>query len=72
MRPQRGQDVGKLHIPPILPTHLMQRMADLPFAVVLHRFHQLRENVLSVAGGLLQSLELSGASTLRLARKAST
>jgi hypothetical protein len=35
-------------------------MADLPFAVVLHRFHQLREHVLAVAGGLLQLLQALG------------
>src|SRR6185312_1179232 len=29
-----------LHIPPILPTHIVQRMADLPQRVGLHRFHQ--------------------------------
>jgi len=28
-----------LHVPPILPTHIVQRMADLPQAVGLYGFH---------------------------------
>lgn len=42
------------HIPPILPTHLIQRMADLPEAVGLHRFDQRGEQVFALAGGVLE------------------
>ncbi|MBT9136091.1 MAG: hypothetical protein DDT34_01164 [Firmicutes bacterium] len=46
----------ELHIPPILPTHLIQRMADLTEAVGLHRFHQRGKQVLSLSRRLLQRL----------------
>lgn len=44
---------GTLHISSILPTDTIQRMADLPFAVVLHRFHQLRKHILAITRSLL-------------------
>lgn len=44
----------RLHIPPVLPTHVIQRMADLPKAMRLHRLHQRGEHVLAVASGVLQ------------------
>ena len=40
-----------LHIPPILPTHLIQRMADLPQRMRLHRFHQRFKHIPPLAGG---------------------
>ena len=44
----------KSHIPTILTTHVIQRMADLAEAVGFDGFHQCGENVLAVAGGFLQ------------------
>ena len=46
-----GDDWHGLHIPPVLPTHLIQRMADLAQRVVLHRLHQLVEQVAALSGG---------------------
>src|SRR5436305_10102433 len=46
-----------LHIPPILPPNLIQRMADLPQRVVLHRLDQLLEDIPPLARSLLQGLQ---------------
>jgi hypothetical protein len=35
-----------LHIPPILPTHLVQRVRDLPKGAVFGGFHERRERIL--------------------------
>lgn len=43
-----------LHIPPILPTHIIKRMADLPEAMRLHRLHQRLEHIPALPRGLLQ------------------
>src|SRR5690606_32262435 len=45
------------HIPPILPTHLIKGMTDLPKAVGRHRLHQRGEDVLAVTGHVLQALQ---------------
>jgi len=49
-----GNAAGHLHVPPILAAHIVQRMADLAQRVGLHRFHQRGEDVLAVAGGVLE------------------
>ena len=43
-----------LHIPPVLPTHIVQRVTDLPQRVGLHRFHQRFEHVAAFTGGVLE------------------
>ena len=43
-----------LHIPPILPTHIVQRMADLPQRVGLDGLHQRFEHVAAIASGVLK------------------
>ena len=48
------------HIPSIFPTHVIQRMADLPQAMRLDRFHQRREHVLALAGGALKIRQVFG------------
>lgn len=42
------------HIPPILPTDVIQRVADLAEAMGFDRFDQCFEDILAVAGGFLQ------------------
>jgi hypothetical protein len=53
-RTRRINRTPSSHIPPILPTHVIQRMTDLPQAMRLHRFHQRGEDVLAGAGGGLE------------------
>ena len=48
------RDQPPLHIPPVLPTHIVQRVTNLPQRVGLHGFHQRFEHVAAVAGGVLQ------------------
>ena len=54
--PENGGQVSKdqLHIPPVLSTNGVQGVTDLTKRVGLHRLHQRRENVLAVAGGVLE------------------
>ena len=52
-----GLYVRRLHIPPILPTHVIQRMTDLPQRVVLHRLDQLLEHIAPIPRRALQHLE---------------
>ena len=46
-----------LHVSPVLPAHLVERMGDLAKSTVLHRFHQLLKNVSVGHGHLLQLRE---------------
>jgi hypothetical protein len=46
-----------LHVSPVLPPHLVERMRDLAKGTVLHRFHQLLKNVPVGHGHLLQLRE---------------
>lgn len=44
----------ELHIPSIFPTHVIQRMADLPQAMRLHRLHQRLEHIASFPRSVLK------------------
>ena len=48
---------NRLHIPPVLPADLKQRVRNLAERAVLHRFHQLGEEVAIGHGHLLELLE---------------
>ena len=45
---------SELHIPPIFPTHIVQRVADLPQRVGFYRFHQRLKHIAAFAGGVLE------------------
>ena len=53
-RKKGRSDSHDSHIPPILPTHIVQRMADLAQRVGLHSFHHRFEHVAAFAGGVLK------------------
>ena len=49
--------LDSLHVPPVFPARLIQRMGNLPQRVVLHRLDQLLEHIAPVARRYLQHLE---------------
>lgn len=44
----------RLHIPSVLPAHVIQRMTDLAEGMSFDGFHQGGEDVLAIAGGFLE------------------
>src|SRR5512142_165161 len=55
--PTMSAALHQLHTPPILPSHLVQRLGDLTERAHAHGFHQLGEHVSVIDHHPLQSLQ---------------